>query len=305
MPVVTKKAAICFSGQARTLDRCHEYIKRNVLDTIWDMGLDYDIFCCTEDDDDAYKVDKYLHPVVQKKLRSKDIENLIKDKYWVLLERNYKDFIYPWTTRFNLVTFLQQFYKYKMVNDLKNSFAEANNIEYQYVIRMRFDTLFVDQLNFQEIENGFRARNIFVVDDTLKQAWEMNDMFAIGDKYTMDVYFSIFENFQEIIKLFSISPTFTQEIIFKIEILYVRCYWYILKILEYINTPKIIIDNIFKIFWLVQWGILRKYKNQHSVYQEKLLYKILLSHGISIQKIKLNLFLVRDNRFLNIFISKD
>ena len=47
-----KTAAICFFGQARMLDLCYPYIKKNLLDPIGKNGKDYDIFCCVEDDED-------------------------------------------------------------------------------------------------------------------------------------------------------------------------------------------------------------------------------------------------------------
>ena len=67
MPKVFKKAAICFSWQVRTLDRCLPYIRANIFDQIWEINKDYDIFCCMEDDEDAYKATQLLHPVAEKK----------------------------------------------------------------------------------------------------------------------------------------------------------------------------------------------------------------------------------------------
>lgn len=296
-----KKAAICFSWQARTLDKCYEYIKLNILDQIWEQWKDYDIFCCTEDDIDSYKVDKLLKPLVNQKIKSSDVEKIINLKYWELIKKNYKNFIYPWTPRFNLRTFLQQFYKNKIVNEIKNEYSKKNNIDYKYVIRMRFDILPLDKLDFNQIN----INNINIPFDSLKSEIEINDMFAIWNKENMNVYYSIFDIFDEIVTMFKINPNILQKIIFSFEKMYVFLYWIIINLLLLIKTPKVIIDNIFKIFWLIQWLILRKYKDNNCVYQEKLLYKLLEKNKIKLNKIKLNLFLVRENRFLNIFISKD
>jgi len=299
--MLQKKAAICFSWQARTLDKCYEYIKLNILDQIWEQWKDYDIFCCTEDDKDAYKVDELLKPIINKKVKSSNIGKIIEEKYWELIKRNYKDFIYPGTPRFNLKTFLQQFYKNKIVNEVKNKYWLENNIKYLYTIRLRFDILPIDKLNFENLNN----KNITIIYDSLKDKNEINDMFAIWNKENMDIYYSIFDNCTDILSNFKISVSLYKKIIFFIEKQYVFLYWSIIKILETLNFSKIIIDNLFKIFATIQWSILKDYKNKNIFYQEKMLLKTLNLNNIKIQKIKLNMFLVRENKYLNIFISKD
>lgn len=299
--MIQKKAAICFSWQARTLDKCYEYIKWNILDQIWEQWKDYDIFCCTEDDKDSQKVIELLQPIDIKKIKSSDVEKIIEEKYWDVIKRNYKDFIYPWTPRFNLKTFLQQFYKNKVVNDLKNDYSSQNNINYKYVIRVRFDILPLDKINLNNIDPNLLNTPF----DSLKSNIEINDMFAIWNQKNMDIYYSIFDNFEEIIKLFKITPNIFQKIIFSIEKIYVFLYWAIIKILTTIKTPKSIVELLFKIFSTLQWSILWTYKRNNCVFQEKLLYKLLSKNKITLNKIKCNLFLVRENRFLNIFISKD
>jgi hypothetical protein len=141
--------------------------------------------------------------------------------------------------------------------------------------------------------------------DSLKSDIEINDMFAIWNQKSMDVYYSIFDNFEEIIKLFKITPNIFQKTIFNIEKIYVSLYWEFIKVLAKIKTPRSITEVLFKIFSTLQWSILWKYKRNNCVFQEKLLYKLLNKNKITLNKIKCNLFLVRENKFLNIFISKD
>lgn len=299
-----EKSAICFTWQARTLDYCYEYIKLNILDQIWEQWKDYDIFCCTEDDKDAYKVDKFLKPLINKKIKSSDVEKMITDDYWDLLKRNYIDFIYPWSIRFNFVNFLQQFYKNKCVWEIKNKYEIDNNLKYTTVYRLRFDLLPIDKIDIEFIYNN-KKKSIITQYDSLKWDWELKDWIICWDKKSMDVYFNMYNKFWDILKYFPIKVKLLYRFIFKLEKFYIKIYWNILKFLKYIKFSDIIIDNLFKVFNEIQWMILREYKYKNMVYPEKLIYKLLNINNINIKNTKLNLFCVRKNRFLNIFISKD
>ena len=80
-----KKVAFCFSGQARTLDLCYPYIKKNLFDPLGENGKDYDVFCCVEDDEDARKV-SLLKPARVLKITSKNFD----EEFGEILKLNYK-----------------------------------------------------------------------------------------------------------------------------------------------------------------------------------------------------------------------
>lgn len=302
MPKVFKKAAICFSWQVRTLDRCLPYIRANIFDQIWEINKDYDIFCCMEDDEDAYKATQLLHPVAEKKIRSKDVEKIIDQKYWLILKLNYKHFYYPWSMSFNLRTFLQQFYKYKLCNELKNSYALEHNIEYEYVIRIRFDCLFIDKLNLSKV---VWQDCIYVAEDSLRGENEVNDMFAISSSRSMDIYTSLFDEFEKILWLFPIKPNLIERFILKLERLYVYIYSKIVCVLNRSKYLKGFGSFLFQFFCALQWRILSDFKAKNVVYPERMLFKILEKNSIHIEKIKINFFLTRKDKWLNILISGD
>lgn len=79
-------------------------------------------------------------------------------------------------------------------NELKNKFEIDNNLSYDTVIRCRMDLNFIEQCPILE-----------TTDDILyiPSGWDhhrgCNDLFAIGNKKTMDYYSSVFNNLEKII----------------------------------------------------------------------------------------------------------
>ena len=73
------RIAFCFSWQARTLDQTYLFFQKNLFDAAKEQWFDYDVFCAVEDDEDADKV-KLLNPTKIEKIKSGDVEKIIKKK---------------------------------------------------------------------------------------------------------------------------------------------------------------------------------------------------------------------------------
>jgi hypothetical protein len=92
---------------------------------------------------------------------------------------------YPFNT-------LSLFYSLHQVNMLTNSYAQENNIKFDYVIRLRSDMVFNMQINLTEINK----EKIYVFDAEPHRGefgkYTIQDQFAIGSSNIMNIYNDIF-----------------------------------------------------------------------------------------------------------------
>jgi hypothetical protein len=156
-----KTAAICFFGQARTLNLCYPYIKKNLLDPLGKNGKDYDIFCCVEDDEDGYKIN-LLNPTKILKIKSENTEKILRKDINFLERQNYKKFISRIDSRtpHPIRNLLQLLYKKKLCYNLLEEHISEKKIEYKYFIRTRFDLLLIDKIDLSKIK--ILEKEIFV-----------------------------------------------------------------------------------------------------------------------------------------------
>ena len=146
--MVNKKYAVCFSGQARSFDKCYPYIKKNVLDVLGKQGEDYDIYACVEDDGDAHKVEELMKPDKIKYTSASLTE--FSDE---LEKFNYTYFIsWPLTGSFNFENLvLSQLYKLKELYHM----LSFSRIKYEKVVRLRFDYIPLNPLKLKNLKGKF------------------------------------------------------------------------------------------------------------------------------------------------------
>ncbi len=217
-----KDAAICFSGQVRKFELCYPYIKKNLLDNLGS----YDIFCCAEDDSDFEKI-KILNPVKTKKVRSSEVDKVIKPKIKFLNKHNYKSYILPQSPRFNFRNILQQLFKINGAYELLEDYTKEKKVSYKYFIRIRFDFLPLDKIN----PSNFKIKNMEVITpdiNCIKPRTQINDMFCITrDQDTFKTYCSLYESFEDAVQKVGVDFSLKQKLYFSFEKKYSDFFFYI------------------------------------------------------------------------------
>ncbi len=139
---IKPRIAFCFSWQSRTLDQTYLFFKRNLFDSAKEQWFDYDVFCTVEDDEDVNKVN-LLNPTNIEKIKSSEVEKIIKEKYWNFIDNEmYKYWYFTHTWIYSL---LQQIYK------VQRNILMVKNNHYDLILRLRFDTIFLNKLNYNSI----------------------------------------------------------------------------------------------------------------------------------------------------------
>lgn len=290
-----KKVAFCFSGQARTLDLCYPYIKKNILDPVGKNGKDYDIFCCAEDDENLKKI-KLLKPAKQKKIKSSEVDKIIKDELKLLNKQNYKTIIYPESFSFNFRNIYQQLFKIDKSFKLLKKYMETENVSYKYFIRIRFDFLPLDILKIED----FKIKNNEIVVPSYKGVDIKNmviDMFCITSNFlAFKSYCSLYSNFRNVVqKNISIKTTFFQKIYFLFEKNYSNFFLFIFK--KSNKKQNKLLRNLLGLSLLFPRMFYKDFKFKNRCMTEKAFFYHLKSEKIIIKQKKINFIIVRD--FMN------
>ncbi len=279
-----KEAAICFSGQVKTLDLCYPYLKKNFLDNI----KSYDIFCCAEDDSDIEKID-LLKPTKVIRVRSPEVDKLIKRDIDQLNKGNYKDFILPQSGRFNFRNIYQQLYKIKGVFKLLKQHMEENNVHYKYFIRIRFDFLPLNKIKMRDFNfkrNGVvtpRIRN-------LNPKIQVNDMFCVTrDIETFETYCSIIDHYKEVVrKNISLKTNFSKKLYLSFEKKYNSFFISLLKDKGQLSK------NVLGFLLLLTKNIYFKFKEGARCSLEKAFFYHLKNEGKKVHDEPIDFIIVRN-----------
>lgn len=264
-PAIIKDAALCFSGLAKNFELCYPYLKKNLLDNLGD----YDIFCCAEDDENVHKID-VLNPVKIEKIKSSDVDKIISKELVALKSQNYKKFVFPETSGFNLRNVYQQIYKIKGAFKLLERYMKENNVSYRYFIRIRFDFLPIDNINL----DNFNIKNGEVIVHHLRTLHkdQINDMFSItSDFETFKFYCLVYDHFSKIVlgKL-PFNPTPRQRRFFIFEKHYSSFLFFIFKKL----TKKKFFKNVLGFLLLLPKKFHKPFKDQFRACLERVFFII-------------------------------
>ena len=287
-PLKVKNVALCFSGMVKNLELCYPYIKKNLLDQIGS----YDIFCCAEDDSNLKKI-KLLKPTKTKKIKSSEVNKIIKDELRSLNKQNYKTSIFPESFRFNLRNVYQQLYKINQSFELLEKYMEEKNISYKYFIRIRFDFLPLDVLRLEDFK--IKKNEVVVPKIKIPHPEDMfNDMFYITKDFnTFKSCSSLYQNFKETVqKKLSIKTTFSQKLYFLFEKNYRSFFFFLFKKLN--KKQRKLPRQILGLFLLFPNMFYREFKTKYRYGTEKVFFYYLKSKKIIIKEKKISFVIVRD-----------
>ena len=283
-----KNVALCFSGQVKNLELCYPYIKKNLLDHIGS----YDIFCCPEDDSNLNKI-KMLKPIKTKKVKSSDVDKIIKDKLKFLNKINYKNIIYSESSSFNFRNIYQQFFKMKTSFELLEKYMEEENVSYNYFIRIRFDFLPLDIINLEDFK---MKNNEIVLPDNSghKLENEVIDMFYITKDFdTFKSCSSLYNSFVNIIQENnSIKPNFSQKFYFFFEKNYNSFFFFLLKKMS--KKQRKLSKNLLGFMLQFTKMFYKDFKLKKGCSTEKILFSLLKSKKKIIREKKINFVIVRN-----------
>lgn len=168
------KIALCFSGQPRGLQTAFEYYKRNLLDV-----YDVDVFCHTWNTDLNNKIIELYKP---KKYSFEDTLFTTEE------DRKYINTPNPdkWPPRFTL----------SALYSVKQSFnmCESQNIEYDWVIKTRYDYALNITIPFSEMNNSV----LYIPNCRMVPERNFgNDQFAFSSFDNMGKYMNTFSHIDE------------------------------------------------------------------------------------------------------------
>jgi len=285
----TKTAALCFFGQARVLDICYPYIKKHILDPIGKNRKDYDIFCCVEDDEDVHKVN-LLKPTKILKIKSKDVEKILKKEVDFLNKYNYRKFICGIVGKHNpFMNMFQQTYKKKLCYNLLENYLTKNNLKYKYLIRTRFDLLPIEKLDLRKIK--INSGELFAPkNDDVGSHNGIDDCFCItSDIDTFRVYCKVIDNIKNLaFKYHSISFSLPQKVYFFLEKKYKNLLVILFKENKYFTT-------LFQLFTMIPNGLFYKSMRKKVICDHQLLLEHLNDNGKKIKTTKIHFAIMRND----------
>lgn len=286
------KIAFCFSWQARTLDQTYLFFQRNLFDAAKEQWFDYDVFCAVEDDEDADKV-KLLNPTRVKKIKSSDVDKLIKEKYWKFLDENYlKKYMFATksgrTTHDYIYSILQQFYKISESIWIEKYYREEKKLRYEIVVRLRYDCVLLRKLNYKEILKTVRKWILICNESYFKNSLFdyriINDFYFIWNSTNFDTIWKIFYDFEELLKWKELKHK---------------------KIIQFIDGCKNTITKINNMLWTWVIPVLPItfiwYLFYKKISAESLYYKFFIKEWISVCLEKFSFFLLKSNFCDSIF----
>jgi len=183
------KTAICISGLARYYRETYTLFKENILDK---LPGEYDIFISTWETDDILDIKDLYKPTLIK--TDPNIpENLEGYNEW---ENFYTKF--PNNSNSSPANTLPMLYKIKDCMQIVEGYGKTVNVEYDFVIRTRFDILNLTPLNSYQLLNTQTTSKIGAHYSTLptEPGW-LYDGFAFGDYNTMLTYSNLYDSLLE------------------------------------------------------------------------------------------------------------
>ncbi len=194
------RAAICISGQLRTYKQCFDNLKRNIIDK-----FDSDVFIQTWDEVGASHKEshdkkemvngeilmKMYNP--KKLIIEKQPENASDVLFGKKVPNSLKE-IQPIHYR----SALSMFYQIYSCNDLAIQYAKDNHINYDIVIRVRPDSMFLEPIPSYLLKQVISSKNIvFFADYAIRRRYQVCDKFAFGDIEGMKKYSNVWNEIEE------------------------------------------------------------------------------------------------------------
>jgi len=196
------KVALAFFGITRSLKYTIESIKTNIFHILKLNEIEYDIFMHT------YRVNNYTNIRTGEKTNSYDNDEykLLNPKYIQIDDQEeikkrinmnlYRTHPDPWKTNYNSVDnfILAQYSKAQLVEMIDNT-----NVQYDYVIYIRPDCLYVDKINVEYLTH-VNDTTICIPNFHLFGPYNFNDRFCITNMKTYKFYGNVFHELLNISK---------------------------------------------------------------------------------------------------------
>lgn len=177
--------AVCVSGQLRNFKETFPYFKENIINHlnpdvfIYGDGLSDELIELYEPKGFGYQKD--------------------------LIDYDYSGHIVEGGVRPTGI--INMYYKIKMCNELKKNYELQNQFKYDLVIRARFDEFFIRKFNQEELQ--IPSKTILMPwgwDFKSVSPYSEADILALGYSEDMDVYSSVFDNFDEYKRIIPFHP---------------------------------------------------------------------------------------------------
>ena len=288
------RIAFCFSWQARTLDQTYIFFQKNLFDAAKEQWFDYDVFCAVEDDEDANKV-ILLNPTKVEKIKSCEVEKIIKKRWWTNFSENILWNKYILAHKANqslsqyLYNYLQQLYKLSESIRLEKEYRDSKSITYEIVFRLRYDCPFLRRLNFNEIAKDVKDWTLICNESYYKSLlidyWRINDFYFIWNSKDFDLIWKIFYEFEEGLKWNEVKHKKILHLITKIESFITK---FNLNIVKFRLIPVQPISFIWKFFY-------------NKLSAEWIYYNYFINKWLSVVTKKFSYFLLKSNLEESIF----
>jgi len=198
------KVAIGFYGITRSLKYTIQSIHENIFNILKLHNINYDIYIHT------YYLSNYKNIRTTERINDSDIDNkeykllnadyveidnqeIIKSQLDLLSYRTHED---PWNTGYNSVDnyILGQYSKIRLTKMI-----EKNESNYDYIIFMRPDCLYLNKLPIKSLEL-VKDNSIIIPDFHLHGKIPFNDRFCICNAKTYKIYGEVFNSLLDISK---------------------------------------------------------------------------------------------------------
>ena len=193
------KVAVCISGQLRTYDKCYDNLRKYILEP-----LDADVFMQIWDTVGAsHKEDKFNDDSVdERKIMSMyNPKNLVIESqpegasdelYGKKVPEELKE-IEP----LHYKSALSMYYQIKSCNDLAVNYAKEKKFEYDIIVRVRPDTMFLEQIPRHFIEEVFKnPYQVYFAKYAINMKYAVCDKFAFGGTKGMQLYTNVWDNIE-------------------------------------------------------------------------------------------------------------
>jgi len=181
--------AIVVAGYTRSFNSNIESWKKHLI-----KDNTYDIYLHITENEK--KEDKYFN-----KYDIEKIKNELNIKYIIESKNIYCDDDKKINSIFN------QFYKFYLLNNLKNDVMKIENIDYDIVIKLRPDVLMLSDINLYNDSKYLYIPKESKIDKSKLKNTDDNyicDIIAYGNNFIMNNYFNFFNNLKDLIKNYGI-----------------------------------------------------------------------------------------------------
>ena len=211
------RVAVCFSGMPRSFKTVYESHKKFIFDVLSEQGIEYDIFIHTWNN--KVKYPKYLSDegtveelIELYKPTSYNVEIYDDKKINELLNdskvNEYHDYIDHNNDLNNISDWIGGGLLTNNTISLFYGLNESNNLridsglKHDIIIKTRFDNIMFDKLNIATLSN--EKNTVYCPmgyePDDRERLGTVNDILAVGDEHSMNVYMSLYNRLFNLLK---------------------------------------------------------------------------------------------------------